>query len=194
LPTFVVLLPQNNTALFMTITEEEFLAKAYHQPQQWEYHQGQLITRTVASNAHQQIAQNLTNLFPTSASNDVSLVFIPIADAYLCPDFMLLPSQDAILYEEPQQAKALLNPMLVTEIMSTESKPVDTQLKWEFYQQIPHLNQYLLIDEQRPLIQLFTRNDQGWKLEIIKHSDNSKPFLLHNQEVMLSTIYEQVGL
>jgi Uma2 family endonuclease len=107
---------------------------------------------------------------------------------------MLLPSQDAILYEEPQQAKALLNPMLVTEIMSTESKPVDTQLKWEFYQQIPHLNQYLLIDEQRPLIQLFTRNDQGWKLEIIKHSDNSKPFLLHNQEVMLSTIYEQVGL
>lgn len=178
----------------MTITEEEFLAKAYNQPQQWEYHQGQLIIREVASNAHQQITQNLAHLFPYSTSNDVSLVFIPMADAYLCPDFMLPPPQDAILYEEPQQARALLNPRLVTEIMSPESKRIDTQLKWQFYQQIPYLSQYLLIDEQRPLVQLFTRNEQGWKLEIIKHSDNSKPFLLHNKEVTLGDIYEQVSL
>lgn len=178
----------------MTITEEEFLAKAYHHPQQWEYHQGQLITREVASSAHQQITQNLIQLFSPSTSNDVSLVFIPMADAYVCPDFMLPPTQEAIVYEEPQQAKALLNPALVAEIMSPESKSIDTQLKWEFYQQIPHLSQYLLIDEQRPLVQLFTRNEQGWKLEIIKHSDNSKPFLLHNKEVMLSDVYAKVGL
>lgn len=176
----------------MTITEEDFLAKAYHQPQQWEYHQGQLVARETASKHHQQIKQNLDNLFASSSPIEASLVFIPVADAYVCPDFMLLPDH-AILYEEPQQASALLNPSLVTEIMSPQTKSIDTQLKWEFYQQIPHLTQYLLIDEQRPLLQLFTRNEQGWKLEIVKHSDNSKPFLLQEKEVVLGDIYKELG-
>ncbi|WP_299460350.1 Uma2 family endonuclease [uncultured Microscilla sp.] len=175
----------------MTITEEDFLIKACQQPNQWEYHQGQLVACEPASEAHRQIVQNLIDLFSKNASTISSLVFIPLVDAYVYPDFVLLPSAP-ILYEAPQQASAVLNPALVVEIMSPQTKQTDTQLKWEFYQQVPHLEQYLLIDEQRPLLQLFTRNEQGWKLEIIKHSDNTKPFLLHNKEVLLKDIYQQV--
>ena len=172
------------------ITEEEFLQKAYAQPRQWEYHQGQLTALEAESETHTQICGNLEKLF--GVSSVIPLLFMPLADVYAYPDFMLLPDEQ-IIYEEPQQASAVLNPTLVVEIMSPYSKTTDSQTKWDFYQQIASLEQYLLIDEQRPLLQLFTRNDQGWKLEIIKNAENEKPVLIGGQEVSLSEIYADCG-
>lgn len=168
------------------MTEEDFLQKVYTQPRQWEYHQGQLIAIEQESNTHQQICQNLQQLF--GSAPDTPLLFIPVADAYTYPDFMLLP-ETQIVYEEPQQASAVLNPTLVAEVMSAGSKTHDSSTKWEFYQQVASLEQYLLIDEQRPLLQLFSRNDQGWKLEIVKHTDNEKTVLIGEKEVSLGKIY-----
>lgn len=172
------------------ISEEQFLQKALAQPNQWEYHQGELISLADESVNHQQIRKNLVNIFSNHENNSLdSLLFMPLADAYTYPDFMLLP-EEVIIYEEPKQAPAILNPTLVVEIFSPQSKDVDTYTKWEYYQQINNLEQYLLIDEQRPLLQLFTRNGQGWKLEVIK--DDEKKITICQQENHLTEIYQEV--
>lgn len=170
------------------ITEEIFLKKALLEPRKWEYHQGKLVDLEDASPTHHHLQQNLENLLPHFKNRETpNLLFVPLADAYTYPDLMLA-APTPILYEAPQQATSLLNPTVIIEIYSPTTKLRDTQHKWEFYQNVAGLEQYILVDEQRPLLQMFTKHAQGWKLEVFK--DSEKRALIGEQEITLESIYK----
>lgn len=173
------------------MSEEAFLHKAYSQPLQWEYHQGKLITIQEESRAHKKIRLNLESVFATQIADYPSLLFMPLSDAYTYPDLMLLP-EEVILYEEENQAAAVMNPTLIVEVISPQTKTLDTQTKWLYYQNIAHLQHYVLVDEQRPLLQVFSRHDQGWKLEISKDLASEQTTLIGNHAVQLREVYAGV--
>ncbi|OJJ23227.1 hypothetical protein BKI52_02410 [marine bacterium AO1-C] len=170
------------------ITEEDFLKKVHQESQKWEYHQGKLVDLEKSSANHQRIQENLAELLQLCKDQDIpKLLFIPLTDVYAYPDLMVV-SPEAIIYEEPNQAAAVLNPSVVVEIYSPKTKAIDSQDKWAFYQGIVSLEQYVMIDEQRPLLQMFTKHEQGWKLEVFKNLE--KTAMIGGQEITLSKIYE----
>lgn len=173
------------------ISEEAFLRKAYSQPQQWEYHQGALIAIQEESKAHKKIRLNLEAMLVSQTVAYPSLLFVPLADAYTYPDLMLLP-EEVILYEEENQATAVMNPTLIVEVISPQTKTLDTQTKWLYYQNIVYLEHYILVDEQRPLLQVFSRHDQGWKLEISKDLASEQATLMGNHAIRLREVYAGV--
>ncbi|HAS44193.1 MAG TPA: hypothetical protein DCS93_27185 [Microscillaceae bacterium] len=172
------------------ITEEDFLKQALLEARKWEYHQGKLVNLESASARHQHIQQNLEKLLLKTQKDEVPLLlFVPLADVYAYPDVMLA-GPTPIIYEEPSQATALLNPTTIIEIYSTNTKVMDSQQKWAFYQNIISLQQYVMIDEQRPLLQMFTKHEQGWKLEVIK--DLEKVAIIDEKKITLGEVYEGI--
>lgn len=60
-------------------------------------------------------------------------------------------------------ADAVTNPVLVAEVLSKSTEAYDRGEKFEHYQQIPSLKQYVLIAQDRRAVEVWTRGgDGGW--------------------------------
>lgn len=58
----------------------------------------------------------------------------------------------------------LLNPVLVVEVLSESTEAYDRGEKFEHYRTIASLRQYLLVDPRRVHVDVFCREEDGWKL------------------------------
>jgi len=59
---------------------------------------------------------------------------------------------------------AIVNPTLIVEVMSPTTEDYDRSDKWEAYQMIPSLKEYVLVTQQNPRIERYRRNaDGGWQ-------------------------------
>ena len=66
---------------------------------------------------------------------------------------------------EPHKDKrlTLLNPTLVVEVLSDSTRDFDRTEKFEYYRDIPSLQQYVLIEQRAPRVDVFTRSpDREW--------------------------------
>ena len=84
------------------------------------------------------------------------------ANAVLCPDLFVI--------ERPADLRAdddarLLAVRLVVEVLSPSTAAYDRGRKFELYQQLPSLQEYLLVESDRAHVDLFRRNADGlWVL------------------------------
>ena len=90
------------------------------------------------------------------------------------------------------KTQTLLNPTLVAEVTSPSSIDYDRGLKREFYQSIPSLQIYLIIDQDRPFVELHTRQEAGWTLREFSGLDASLPLEALDCELPLAEIYHRV--
>lgn len=56
----------------------------------------------------------------------------------------------------------LLNPKVIFEVLSETTEPYDRGEKWNSYQSIPSLTDYLLVSSDLHLIEHYQRADEGW--------------------------------
>ena len=55
---------------------------------------------------------------------------------------------------------SLLNPMMIAEVMSPRTELYDRTVKFEHYRQINSLTAYLLVSQDVPRVELYTRHNQ----------------------------------
>ncbi len=58
----------------------------------------------------------------------------------------------------------LLSPVLIVEVLSDSTESYDRGAKFEHYQTLPSLQEYLLVDPRRVHVDVFRREGDGWKL------------------------------
>ena len=138
-------------------------------PERHEFIRGETFAMTGARGTHNTIAGNLfvvlkAGLRGTSCRTYIEgvKVRIALADAALYPDvFVTCAAQDA----GPEAELFKTAPVLVAEVLSESTAAYDRGLKFELYQQIAGLEEYLLIEQDRRHVDLFRKNDQGlWVL------------------------------
>lgn len=56
---------------------------------------------------------------------------------------------------------SIINPILLVEVLSPSTEAYGRGKKFMLYQQLPSFREYLLIDQERPVVTSFYRNDQG---------------------------------
>ena len=57
----------------------------------------------------------------------------------------------------------ITNPQVVVEVLSSSTEPYDRGLKWEGYQRIPSLSDYVLVSQSEPRIEHFLRGrNDAW--------------------------------
>ncbi len=87
------------------------------------------------------------------------------ADAVFYPDvFVTCDARD----RQPEASLAKQHPALIIEVLSDSTAAFDRGRKFELYQQIDTLQEYLLIEQDRKHADLFRKNSEGlWVLRAV---------------------------
>jgi len=91
------------------------------------------------------------------------------------------------------QLDTLLNPVLIIEILSLSTKMYDRTRKWEQYQSIESLQEYLLISSDRTHADLYSRQQNGrWMFSSASRIEDTLEIPSLGCALKLSAIYDQV--
>ncbi|NBD15356.1 MAG: Uma2 family endonuclease [Cyanobacteria bacterium] len=150
-------------------TPEEYLELEENTEERHEYRDGEIVLMTGGTTNHNEISGNLyAHLkFGLRKQNyrvyigDVK-VWIPRYRQYTYPDVMVIAGEP--VYAD-QGTTTVMNPILITEVLSQSTKNYDQGDKFLAYRSIPELREYILIDQTRYQIMQYTKqNDQQWLL------------------------------
>jgi Uma2 family endonuclease len=80
------------------------------------------------------------------------------------------------LEHDPEDANTIINPTLLIEVLSDSTEGYDRGVKFAHYQRIPSLQEYVLISQHSPRIEVFRRNPVGksWTLDFAEASESIK--------------------
>ncbi|HEY1249032.1 MAG TPA: Uma2 family endonuclease [Nitrososphaera sp.] len=152
---------------------EEFFALVESDPEhRYEYIDGYPYMMTGGSPDHSIICNNLGRILGNLLQKRPCIVYN--SDVYvqlanndcICPDVSV--SCDRRDYHA---TKTIQYPGLVAEVLSPRTKIRDRGLKAELYQDIPSVQEILLIDTQVMRIQLYQREEDHWIKRNFTHDD-----------------------
>ncbi len=155
-----------------------------------EYVNGEVFAMVGASLNHNHIVVNLVISLGNQLRERPCDVFasdmkvrIEAADALTYPDLAAVCGQPE-LYDERKDI--LLNPNVIVEVLSPSTEAWDRGGKFAIYRQIPTLQEYLLVSQDRLLVERYRRQGNGqWLL-----SDFTRP----EDEVELASVRCRLGL
>jgi len=136
-----------------------------------EYHDGVLVAMAGASPAHIRITTNLTRLVGNQLEGkscepfDSDMrVMVQECNTVYYPDL-------TVICEPPRFADTglatLLNPTLIVEVLSPSTERVDRGMKFDCYRTLESLQAYVLISQDEPRIELFSRQSDGsWRYDV----------------------------
>ena len=143
------------------LTPAEYLAIERSAEYKSEYYAGEMFAMVGASREHNIIVANLVRrmaeqldarpceLYP----NDMR-VRIPATGLYTYPDVVVVCDEPQF---EDDHVDTLLNTVLIIEVLSPSTEAYDRGKKFEHYQQIPSLVEYLLVAQEPYRVEQFAR-------------------------------------
>ncbi len=119
-------------------------------------------------------------------------VHIPVFNFYHYPDC-------CVVCEKPKfskdPAQALLNPVLIVEVLSKSTQNYDKKSKFEEYKTIPSFREYVLIEQGKPAAKAWFKNPNGvWQAPVeVFGLDAALPFESVQVSIPMSKIYRHVS-
>ena len=191
------------------LSAEEYLVIEEKAPSKSEFFRGEMFAMAGGSEVHSLIATNLTVALSNRLRggtcrtyNSDLRVHIPIMGMYTYPDVTVVcgPPQFAT-----NSAYNLINPHLIGEVCSPSTQSYDRGDKFIIFQSSPSLQDYLLVQQDRALVEHFHRaedaQDNRWFYKMTGHPSNSGEGLQAilklpslGMEIPLTEIYDGVEL
>ena len=147
----------------MLVTEEEYLTREEAANVKSEYIHGRIVPMSGGTLNHAVIAANTISALILSLRGKGCRVMssdmkVWTAGAFYYPDI-------SVVRESPifwgQNRTVVTNPILVTEVLSQSTEEQDRGEKFRHYQQIESLQAYLLVSQDAPEVELFSRGENG---------------------------------
>ncbi len=179
------------------LTPEEYLALERRAKIKSEYWQGELYAMAGASTNHTIIGANaLAELVmqlkgrPCTAHTSDMRVKVARADLYTYPDVTIVCGKAKF---EDRHEDTLLNPTVIIEVLSPSTEAYDRGAKFELYRMLESLSDYLLVSQERPTIEHYTRQpDDQWLLATYKGLDAVAAIPSIGCELRLADVYDKV--
>lgn len=159
-----------------------------------EYIGGRVHAMAGTSEQHNLLSVNLVRLFATHLRNGPGKTYmadfkvrleINREDILYYPDVMVACMRDGV------EKYYLRYPKLLVEVLSDSTEAIDRREKLINYPQIPTLEEYVLVAQDRPEVTLHRRGD-GWKPVVVNVSEATFEFRSIKLSVTLAEIYEGV--
>jgi Uma2 family endonuclease len=179
------------------LTVEEYLRLDREAPYKSEYYAGEMFAMAGGSALHSRliartlIAIGMRLIGRRCQPYDSNLrVGIPSEDLYTFPDVSVFC--DPLVFV-PGTEDTAMNPTVVIEVLSKSTEGFDRGRKSEMYRQIESLRDYILISQDSPLVERFTRQSDGrWVLNEVKGIQAVFTLETLGIEIPLTEIYEGV--
>jgi Uma2 family endonuclease len=179
------------------LTPAEYLAFERQSDVKHEYFRGELFAMAGASRQHVRISVNVTALLAGQLKgrrcelfNSDMRVKVSPTGLYTYPDASVVCGRPRF---EDRELDVLLNPTVIVEILSKSTEAYDRGEKFAQYRTLDTLTDYLLVSQDRPLIEGFTRQPDGvWLFTESAGLGAVMPIELTQCRLPLAEVYDRV--
>jgi Uma2 family endonuclease len=147
------------------LSPEEYLAIERQAEYKSEYVDGVMYAMAGGSERHNLIAGNLIAEFNVQLRKTDCRVYpsdlkvrVPNSRRFFYPDVSIVCGETQFADDERD---VVLNPVVVVEVLSESTAAFDRGKKFQSYQQIESLREYLLVSQDEPVVEHFLRQDDG---------------------------------
>ncbi len=118
---------------------------------------------------------------------------------FICHDVILktpsghgyYPDAYIVAQNATQDKRTQYFPTVIIEVLSSSTEAIDRGEKWQAYQQIPSLEQYILLSQTEAIAEVYSRDGTEWRYKKLEGEAVLK-FPSLEFEMVLSSIYEQL--
>ena len=146
-------------AALSPFTVEQYLAADRAAEQKCEFHDGEMFPIEAASLKHSFIAANVAGALRLRGGpcrRVIAPVRVRVSPTkFLYPDVFVYCGEPALT---DQHADTLTNPKVIVEILSPSTKDYNYGSKFEFYRLLPSFEEYVLISQTEPRVEVLRRN------------------------------------
>ena len=162
-----------------------------------EYVNGQIYAMAGASPNHVRISLGVTNSLYNQLRGkgcepfaQDTRVRIPETSLYTYPD--VLVACPPLEYDDNLK-DTLTNPVVIIEVLSPSTEAYDRGDKWAHYQRLTSLRDYVLVSQDRPRVEHYTRTSEGdWLFHIAEGLSASITLSSVDCTLLLSDLYERL--
>ena len=179
------------------ITVEDYLAFEEQSPIRYEYVDGSVYAMTGASKNHARISGNIaTSLHAFLAGKSCESYQTEVKvkasySRYYYPDVIVTCEAAA---EDPEDPYLIVQPILLVEILSPTTKRTDKVEKFNAYQQIPGLLEYVIVAQDQMRVEIYRHRKAGdvWQGEVFNELTDQVSFESIGLKLTLTDIYRRV--
>jgi Uma2 family endonuclease len=182
-----------------SISVEEYLLQESQAEYKSEYHAGETVAMAGAQEPHNNIVSNLIGelydclkkgkcrIYPSDM-----LISLPECEKFVYADVSVVCEKVQLSTQKRVGLDVLLNPNVVIEVLSESTELYDRVEKFGCYKTLKSMQQYVLVDSQKILVETFTRTDEGdWLLK--STNDKSKKVKIGECEILVEDIYHHLN-
>ena len=178
------------------LTPEEYLDFERKATTKHEYLNRQIVAMSGASFAHNFLTMNTANQLYNQliggecqvATSDMRVKVTQI-DSYFYPDVVVVCGEPRA---EDDTFDTLLNSTVVVEVLSPSTETYDRGEKFEHYQQIASLKEYVLISQDKIRVEHYHRQETGWMQTEFRGLEDVLSLLSIGCELRLQDVYRRV--
>jgi Uma2 family endonuclease len=145
------------------LSPAEYLAWERAQPTKHELCHGEVFAMAGASARHNALCSNINRALNERLSSRGCYVLtsdqrfaLDLGERYVYPDVSVVCGTPVIEHDD-----VLTNPTLIVEVLSRSTEQNDRGSKWQSYQQLATLTDYILVPQWSPRIEHFRRDERG---------------------------------
>jgi Uma2 family endonuclease len=175
------------------LTPEEYLSYEQDSPVKHEYIDGEIYAMAGTTDTHNIIALNLAALIRNHLRGTDCRIFfadikarIEAKNCFYYPDLLVTCNP-----EDRETSTYKRFPKLIIEVLSSATEAFDRGDKFNDYQALPSLEEYILVNSKRQRIEIFRRQENNiWTFET--YSTAQPQITIHsiNLELTISDVYE----
>ncbi len=162
-----------------------------------EYYRGEVFAMSGGTVSHSAIGGNIyhslrgkLNGTPCKPFNSDMRIHIEKNTLFTYPDVSVICGNILTLNDDNQN---VLNPTVIFEVLSPTTKRYDLVEKFRLYQDIASLNEYVIVDSERPDVRIWNNTtSNGWLLTVYQNIEESIELQSLNISMTLKEIYESI--
>ena len=173
---------------------EEFLDFAETSEERFEFIDGEICPMTGGTLEHFDIVTNVMDLLQPGLAGKAyrrysgGMLVKANGDKLLSPDVIVVAGRP----ETESNRRVLLNPLVVVEVTSPTSADYDRNEKADYYFDVPSIQACLVIEQERLLVELYTRGAAGWNVETFADIEDEVPLATLDCRLPLRDIYANI--
>lgn len=181
------------------MTREEYLAFEETAEVRHEFYRGEVFAMPGGSSVHSRLKVNLVTLLNSQTLRGKCSTFdsdmrikVTSTGLYTYPDASVVCDHPRF---EDETGRTLLNPRAIFEVLSPSSERYDRGRKFRQYGEIPSLQYYVLVAQDEPRLELFTRQEGAlWSIGFSKGLDSVLDLPAIGCVIPLADLYISVDL
>ena len=143
-------------------TVAEFEAWHARQPERWEFVEGRPRLMAPASMKHSIVKRNILRALDRALADSGCEVLVD-GPQILTDEISAIPDVVVTCAPLDLSTPAVAEPTIIVEVMSPSSEADDTLRKWFSYRKIASLKHYLVLAQDRRLVQIHSRAGDLWR-------------------------------